>query len=81
MRILNGLFPGGVSALEKKGYVSVAKEQILRDPYKGMESASAEHILTADQRAAVEKIKSDRTDGSALARRDGERPRRKFTSR
>ena len=56
---LNGLFPGGVSALEKKGYVSVAKEQILRDPYKGMESASAEHVLTADQRAAVEKIKLD----------------------
>lgn len=56
---LNGLFPGGVAALEKKGYVGITKEQILRDPYKGLESTRPEHVLTEEQRAAVERIGSD----------------------
>ena len=30
---LNSVFPGGVTALEKKGYVAITKEQRLRDPY------------------------------------------------
>lgn len=56
---LNGLYPGGVSALEKKGYVAVSKEQILRDPYKGMEGDGEVRELTDDQRAATEAIEKD----------------------
>lgn len=56
---LNGLFPGSVAALEKKGYVRTEKKQLLRDPYKGLEGTAPGHVLTPDQSAAEEKILSD----------------------
>ena len=56
---LNGLFPGGVAALEKKGYALVKKEQLLRDPYKGLEVERFARELTEDQRRAVERIERD----------------------
>ncbi|MBE5747444.1 MAG: primosomal protein N' [Clostridiales bacterium] len=56
---LNNLFPGGVSALERKGYVQITKEQILRDPYKDVESENVERALTDDQRRAVDTINMD----------------------
>ena len=56
---LNGLFPGGVAALEKKGYVEVTKEQLLRDPYKGLEEEHPDRVLTNEQRSAVERIERD----------------------
>lgn len=56
---LNGLFPGGVAALEKKGYALVKKEQLLRDPYKGLEVERFDRELTEDQRRAVERIERD----------------------
>ncbi len=56
---LNTLFPGGVSALEKKGYVRITKEQILRDPYKAMETERVERALTPDQEAAVRTVDAD----------------------
>ena len=56
---LNNLYPGGVAALEKKGYVKVTKEQILRDPYKMLERENALHILTDEQAVAVAKIQTD----------------------
>lgn len=56
---LNGLFPGGVAALEKKGYALVKKEQLLRDPYKGLEVEHFDRELTEDQRRAVERIEKD----------------------
>ena len=56
---LNGLFPGGVAALEKKGYALVKKEQLLRDPYKGLEVEHFDRELTEDQRRAVERIERD----------------------
>ncbi|MBQ8657946.1 MAG: primosomal protein N' [Clostridia bacterium] len=57
--VLNNLFPGGLTALEKKGYIRVSKEQILRDPYKTVEGESVEHVLTPDQSAAIERIRAD----------------------
>lgn len=56
---LNNVFPGGVSALEKKGYVKITKEQILRDPYKEVVSESVERTLTPDQERAVKTIQTD----------------------
>ena len=56
---LNELFPGGVAALEKKGYVQITKEQILRDPYKTVESEKVERVLTADQQRAVDTVNTD----------------------
>ena len=56
---LNELFQGGVSGLEKKGYVTITKEQILRDPYKGLETESATRVLTSDQSRAVQTIRED----------------------
>ena len=56
---LNSVFPGGVSALEKKGYVKITKEQILRDPYKEVISESVERTLTPDQERAVKTIETD----------------------
>ncbi len=56
---LNSLFPGGVTALQKKGYVEITKEQILRDPYKSVDGEKTERVLTADQRRAVEGIQTD----------------------
>ena len=57
---LNELFPGGVAALEKKGYAVVSKEQILRDPYRSVEGEHTERVLTDDQRRAVETIRTDK---------------------
>ncbi len=56
---LNTLFPGGVSALEKKGYVRITKEQILRDPYKTVTEDRVERTLTPDQERAVKTIQTD----------------------
>ncbi len=56
---LNNLFPGGVAALEKKGYVEITKEQILRDPYKTVTGQTEERILTPDQQKAVNTICTD----------------------
>lgn len=57
--VVNGIFPAGISGLEKKGYVRITKEQILRDPYKTLESENALHILTPDQKRAVETVEQD----------------------
>ena len=56
---LNTVFPGGVAALEKKGYVAITKEQRLRDPYKTMDEESVERVLTPDQQRAVKTICED----------------------
>ncbi len=56
---LNTAFPGGVSALEKKGYVKITKEQIQRDPYKTVEGKRVERVLTPDQARAVKIIDED----------------------
>ncbi len=56
---LNELFQGGVSGLEKKGYVTITKEQILRDPYKGLETEKVKRALTPDQSRAVQTIYED----------------------
>ena len=56
---LNSAYPGGVAALEKKGYVSITKEQILRDPYKTVTAEKVERTLTADQSRAVQVIRTD----------------------
>jgi primosomal protein N' (replication factor Y) len=57
---INNLFPGGIAALEKKGYVTITKEQILRDPYKSVEGEKVERTLTEDQIRAVNTIQSDK---------------------
>ena len=56
---LNNVYPGGVAALEKKGYVTVTKEQRLRDPYKTVTAEKVERILTPDQQRAVNTICTD----------------------
>lgn len=56
---LNKAYPGGVAALEKKGYVKITKEQLLRDPYKQEAGEKVERILTDDQRRAVDTIRTD----------------------
>ncbi len=56
---LNNLFPGGVSGLEKKGYVQITKEQLLRDPYKSVDGENVTRILTPDQERAVQTIRTD----------------------
>ncbi|MBO5458402.1 MAG: primosomal protein N' [Clostridia bacterium] len=56
---LNGIFPGGVAALEKKGYVEITQEQRLRDPYKSVTSERVERTLTDDQARAVHTIQTD----------------------
>ena len=57
--VVNGIFPAGIAGLEKKGYVQITKEQILRDPYKSLETENALHILTPDQKRAVETVEQD----------------------
>jgi len=56
---VNALFPGSIAALEKKGYVKITQEQILRDPYKTLDREDKEHILTPDQKRAVETVETD----------------------
>ena len=57
--LLNASFPGGVSGLEKKGYVQITKEQALRDPYKTLEREDILHTLTEDQLRAVKTVQTD----------------------
>ncbi len=57
--VLNNLFPGGAAALEKKGYVTITQEQLLRDPYKTVSSERVERALTPDQERAVSIIEND----------------------
>lgn len=57
--LLNANFGGSVAALQKKGYVVISEEQVLRDPYKALEKNGAAHILTDDQSRAVQTIQSD----------------------
>ena len=57
---LNSVFPGGLTGLQKKGYVRITKEQILRDPYKTLEREEKLHVLTDDQQRAVKTIQTDR---------------------
>ena len=56
---LNTAFPGGVAGLEKKGYVRITKEQLLRDPYKTVEEEKVDRVLTPDQERAVKTIQTD----------------------
>ena len=56
---LNTLYAGGVTALEKKGYVEITREQILRDPYKTATAEKVERTLTPDQNRAVQTITTD----------------------
>lgn len=56
---LNNLFPGGVAALEKKGYVTITQEQRFRNPYKSMTSERVERTLTPDQARAVQTVQTD----------------------
>ena len=56
---LNTLFPGGVSALEKKGYVTITCEQILRNPYETVTGEDPGHALTPAQSQAVKSIRED----------------------
>ena len=57
---LNSVFSGGLTGLQKKGYVRITKEQILRDPYKTLEREEKLHVLTDDQQRAVKTIQTDR---------------------
>ena len=57
--LLNKQFPGSVTALEKKGYITVTTEQIKRDPYKTVEGEAPVRTLTAAQEKAVEYVKTD----------------------
>ena len=57
---VNNLFPGGIAALEKKGYVTITKEQILRDPYKSVAGEKIDRVLTDDQARAVQTIQTDK---------------------
>ena len=56
---LNTAFPGGVAGLEKKGYVLITKEQLLRDPYKTVGEEKVDRVLTPDQERAVKTIQTD----------------------
>ena len=63
---INNLFPGGIAGLEKKGYVEITREQILRDPYKTLDSERAVHTLTPEQKQAVETIETDERTAQLL---------------
>ena len=56
---LNGMYPGGVAALQKKGYARITKEQVLRDPYKTVMQERVARTLTPDQERAVNTIEGD----------------------
>ena len=43
---VNGIYPGAIAALAKKGYVKITKEQILRDPYKSVFAERVDRVLT-----------------------------------
>ena len=56
---LNAAYPASVAGLEKKGYIRVTKEQVLRDPYQSLESEQVLRTLTSDQKHAVDVINGD----------------------
>ena len=56
---LNNIYPNGVAALEKKGYVIVTREQRLRDPYKTVAAEKVDRTLTLDQQRAVDTVCND----------------------
>ncbi len=56
---LNSVFTGGLKGLQKKGYVKITQEQILRDPYKSVAGENVTRTLTPDQKRAVEIIEGD----------------------
>ncbi len=56
---LNNLYAGGVAGLQKKGYVEITREQIMRNPYETLGGDAQLHTLTPDQTRAVQTIKSD----------------------
>ena len=56
---LNNAYPGGVKGLEKKGYVKITVEQILRNPYKDVQAQTQPRTLTEDQLRAVDTIRTD----------------------
>ncbi len=57
--LLNASFAGSVNALEKKGYIRVVKEQLLRNPYTGVTAERLERTLTSDQERAVKTVETD----------------------
>ena len=57
--LLNKLFSGGVAGLEKKGFVQITREQIVRNPYDTLQREDKLHTLTPDQDRAVQTIKTD----------------------
>ena len=57
--VLNAQFPGGVAGLEKKGYLKVTKEQLVRDPYKTLDFEDSLKTLTPDQARAVQTVQTD----------------------
>ena len=56
---VNNAYPGGLAGLQKKGYVRITQEQVLRNPYKSVAGETAERVLTADQQRAVRTIRTD----------------------
>lgn len=57
---LNAAYPGSVAALQKKGYIEITEEQVLRDPYKTLGESGTAHTLTEDQKRAVLSVQSDK---------------------
>ncbi len=57
---LNAAYPGSVAALQKKGYIEITEEQVLRDPYKTLGESGTAHTLTEDQKRAVMSVQSDK---------------------
>ncbi len=57
--LLNQMYPGGVKGLEKKGYVEITVEQVLRNPYTGVTGESPTRVLTDDQARAVRTVQTD----------------------
>ncbi len=54
--ILRDRFGSAVNALIKKGYVTVEKRRVMRDPYSDLKGENLNRILTASQSEAVQKI-------------------------
>lgn len=57
--VLNEKYQGGVSALEKKGFLIITEEQIKRDPYQGIEGEFPTRTLTEKQKETVDGIERD----------------------
>ena len=54
--ILRDRFGSAVNALIKKGYVTVEKRRVMRDPYSDLKGENLNRVLTASQSEAVQKI-------------------------